>query len=188
MKAALFALFSLTIAFAARERIFAESRSDAGKTPEIKIALIGDTEAGADFGSVLKLAANERADALMINGDFGYGASPEKWKDRVMASVDTDRLPIIGTLGNHDVSAAAKYIAIFNSFRTQENGLQQRCTGTTGMPSGLQCFCTSNSYPRGFGAGCNEPLSESGVLSSPAFSPETPINASVLSYHGSISL
>ena len=56
----------------------------------------------------------EKANVVMINGDFGYGASPTAWKNRVLASVDPETLPIIGTLGNHDVGIIRKLIFRFS--------------------------------------------------------------------------
>ncbi len=104
---------------------------------EVKIALIGDTEAGSNFGSVLRMVAAEKVNLLMINGDFGYGASPSAWKQRVLSSVDINTLPIIATLGNHDLgSNANKYIDIINGFRNSKNGLITACTGKAGVSTG----------------------------------------------------
>ncbi len=107
------------------------------KADEIKVALIGDTEAGTNFGTVLKLIAAEKANVVMINGDFGYGASPATWKSRVLASIDPDMLPVIGTLGNHDLGSKTNtYVSIFNSFRNAKNGLTTNCTGQSGISEG----------------------------------------------------
>lgn len=98
--------------------------------PEVKIALLGDTEAGAGFGSVLALVASEKSDVVMINGDFGYGSSPQKWTDRLLKSIDINTHAIIGSLGNHDRGKNTNtYIAAFESFRTPANGLKNSCTG-----------------------------------------------------------
>ena len=108
-----------------------------GTAPEVRVALIGDTEAGVNFGSVLKMIAAEKADVLMINGDFGYGDSPETWKKRIISSVDINTLPIIATLGNHDLGSKTNtYISILNSLRTDKNGLTTACTGKAGVSEG----------------------------------------------------
>ncbi|MGE3973988.1 MAG: metallophosphoesterase [Bdellovibrionales bacterium] len=107
------------------------------KADEFKIALIGDTEAGAGFGSVLKLIATEKANVVMINGDLGYGSSPDMWKGRLTSSIDTDSIAVIGTLGNHDVgSNTSKYVSIFDNLRTDKNGLKTACTGSVGVSEG----------------------------------------------------
>lgn len=105
---------------------------------EIKIALIGDTGAGSNFGAVLKLIADEQANVVMINGDFGYGAAPEAWRDRVTSSIDINSLSVIGSLGNHDVedNNTNQYISILNSFRTKQNGLTKACTGKSAVTEG----------------------------------------------------
>lgn len=99
-------------------------------TPEVKVALLGDTGAGTNFASVLDLVEEEKADVVMINGDFGYGAAPSKWANLVQSSIDISRFPIIGALGNHDVEKQKDiYIPIFESFRNEANGLKTKCTG-----------------------------------------------------------
>lgn len=104
---------------------------------EVKIALIGDTEGGPNFGAVLKMVAAEKADALMINGDFGYAYSPEQWKARILSSVDINTLPIIATLGNHDVGRNTnKYVSILKGLRNDKNGLTTACTGTSAISEG----------------------------------------------------
>ena len=103
---------------------------------EVVVALIGDTEAGQGFGSVLELVASERAQVVMINGDFGYFASPSKWKQRLVDSIDTEKHLVIGSLGNHDVGSKNEYLAAFQSFRTNTNGLKSKCSGTIGISEG----------------------------------------------------
>lgn len=111
------------------------------RVPEVKVALLGDTGAGTNFASVLRLVASEKAQVVMINGDLGYAASPGDWKRRVDSSIDTDSHLLIGALGNHDVdgsggSSADSYVAIFNSFRSEKNGLTRACTGGTRIENG----------------------------------------------------
>ena len=108
-----------------------------GVVPEVKVALIGDTEAFTNFGSVLKMVAAEKPNVLMINGDFGYGATPEQWKQKIISSVDINTLPIIATLGNHDLGNKTNtYISIINGFRNSKNGLDVACSGKAGVSEG----------------------------------------------------
>lgn len=129
MKKIFIALLTAILVFALCFDTFAE---DGIKAQEVKIALIGDTDVGSNFRSVLKMVALEKPNLLMINGDLGYKATPAAWKKRVISSVDINKLPIIATLGNHDLaSATTKYIEIINGFRTTSNGLKTVCTGKT---------------------------------------------------------
>jgi hypothetical protein len=107
-----------------------ESFGASGVKP-IKVALLGDTDAGVNFGSVLALTAAEKSDVVMINGDFGYSSTPAAWKARVVSAIDYNTHPIIGALGNHDrlSNNMGTYISIFDSFRTPKNGLKSACTG-----------------------------------------------------------
>ena len=107
------------------------------KFAEVKVALIGDTESGANFGEILKMIVAEKADVIMINGDFGYYGPAVNWKNRLLSSIDPDATRVIGTLGNHDLgSKTDEYISIFESFKTQKNGLKVNCTGTPGISQG----------------------------------------------------
>src|SRR5690606_35901305 len=105
---------------------------------EIKVALLGDTEAGSGFADVLGLIKAENADVVMINGDFGYNSSPQQWESRLRQSMDPNQYFIIGSLGNHDTvgSQEEQYVSIFQGFRTAENGLSQLCTGGTDVAEG----------------------------------------------------
>lgn len=106
-------------------------------TPEIKVAVLGDTDSGTNFGDVLQLTAAEKASVVMINGDFGYNSTPTAWKDRVIKSINVDNFPIIGALGNHDLGANTNtYVGIFDGFRNKKNGLKSKCTGTPGISTG----------------------------------------------------
>ncbi|MEQ1877984.1 MAG: metallophosphoesterase, partial [Bdellovibrionia bacterium] len=119
------------------EEFLANQEPSYQRADEIKIALIGDTDAGTGFGSVLKLIATEKPNAVMINGDLGYNSSPDAWKSRLTASIDTNLFPVIGTLGNHDVgSNTNKYVTIFGGLRTEKNGLKAACTGTGSVAQG----------------------------------------------------
>ena len=105
---------------------------------EVKIALIGDTSAGSNFTEVLKLIEAEKAQVIMINGDFGYNYSPEQWKQKIISTIDTQTISVIGTLGNHDVERnnANKYISILFGFRNSNNNLINICTGSANISEG----------------------------------------------------
>lgn len=142
MKLRIFSVITVILSVAAGRPTLAQDAYDVLKTSprsaeraeEVKIALIGDTEAGGGFASVLKLINAERANAVMINGDLGYGSSPSSWKQRLLASVNPDSLAVIGALGNHDMGKnAATYVSVFAGLRNEKNGLKAACTGGTAM-------------------------------------------------------
>jgi len=116
--------------------LFVSTVAFAQSVPEVKVALLGDTEAGTNFGSVLNLIANEKADVIMINGDFGYDASPSRWRDRLLASIDINNYSVIGSMGNHDVGQGNEYVGIFAKFRNNKNNLISKCTGSEGIREG----------------------------------------------------
>lgn len=131
--ASFLSLFLLLNAHGTGRPIHSKPKAD---TKELIVALLGDTGAGSSFGSVLKLVAAERANVVMINGDFGYGSSASTWKKRLTESIDTEKHLVIGSLGNHDVFEKNNYISAFESFRTSSNGLKVKCTGTPGITTG----------------------------------------------------
>lgn len=131
-----FASFLLVLSLVSMSSVHGEISIDRSRererstlVPEVKVALLGDTGVGTGFGSVLSLVASEKADVVMINGDFGYGSAPASWKKKLEASIDINAFPIIGALGNHDVSQASQYVTIFAGLRTNQNGLETACTG-----------------------------------------------------------
>lgn len=124
-----------------------EPEQQQGQTPEpgrenavaeVKVALLGDTGAGVNFGNILKMAASEKANVIMINGDLGYDETYAAWKARVQASINTNDIAVIGSLGNHDVerSNAQNYINAFLSFRSDKNALTTICTGRGSLVEG----------------------------------------------------
>jgi hypothetical protein len=96
---------------------------------EFKVAVFGDTGAGADFKQVLALAKKENANLIMINGDFGYGPKPAAWAGALLKVIDPDQIGVIGSLGNHDVLDRVQYLKQFKQFRTEKNQLNKLCTG-----------------------------------------------------------
>lgn len=125
------ALMAITLPFGAQ--------ADKERTPEVTVALLGDTGAGAGFESVLRLIRAEAPNVVMVNGDFGYGSDPAAWAARVRDNLDLDKTAVIGALGNHDVERdglAEQYVSIFQSFRRPTNGLNEQCTGSKEIRTG----------------------------------------------------
>lgn len=69
----------------------------------LRIALLGDQGVGANAQSVLRLIANERADAIIHLGDLSYDeAAPSGW-DQQIDDVLGANFPYFAVIGNHDV-------------------------------------------------------------------------------------
>lgn len=98
---------------------------------EITVALLGDTGAYRDFQAVLKLVKDEQAQVVMINGDLGYSATPEKWRETLLKEIDPNAQFVIGSLGNHDFEHGRQddYVGIFHGLRNAKNSLPSRCSG-----------------------------------------------------------
>jgi hypothetical protein len=62
---------------------------------------VGDTADGTNWGSVLQLALNEGAQAVVVEGDMTYDADPSGWWSRT-ESVVGQTYPIFLARGNHD--------------------------------------------------------------------------------------
>jgi hypothetical protein len=75
--------------------------------PNLKVAFIGDTGDGDNFGAVLDLIVAEGTDAVVILGDFDYDAANLD-AGHYMSVVDThlgSELPVFLVNGNHDTPA-----------------------------------------------------------------------------------
>src|SRR5262245_57021140 len=84
-----------------------DSAAAAVTSKPLKLAFLGDQGVGDDSRRVLELVARERADALVILGDFAYGdASPRDWNAQLDAALGAD-FPVFAVIGNHDVPAWA---------------------------------------------------------------------------------
>ncbi|MGI9305558.1 MAG: metallophosphoesterase, partial [Gammaproteobacteria bacterium] len=70
----------------------------------IKVAFIGDSEAGTDFRSVLNLIESEGANLVLHQGDFDYQDDPELFFSVIDQELGAD-FPYLGSIGNHDNAA-----------------------------------------------------------------------------------
>ena len=71
-------------------------------TPNLKVALIGDTDYQANFEGVLTLIKNEGAELVLHQGDFDYAHDAHGF----FAKIDTilgPNFPYLASVGNHDI-------------------------------------------------------------------------------------
>jgi hypothetical protein len=69
--------------------------------PTIKVAFIGDSGDGPNFGKVLELISREDVDLILHQGDFSYSSGPTRGWLRQIESHAGD-IPYLGSVGNHD--------------------------------------------------------------------------------------
>lgn len=91
----------------------------------LKIAFAGDTADGTNWGRVLQLALDERADAIVVPGDMTYDADPAGWWRRT-ESVVGQSFPVFLARGNHDEDSSWK------GFLTEANNHLGGATRTAG--------------------------------------------------------
>lgn len=72
------------------------------------LALLGDQGSGSDTKAVYELLLQEKADMLLILGDFDYEDDPDAWASE-MEGVLGDSFPVFGVIGNHDTDAWSGY-------------------------------------------------------------------------------
>lgn len=107
--------------------------------PDRKIAFIGDTGAGADLRKVLELIRDERADAVVHNGDAIYGGeTPAQFWHEVDTSLGHD-YPYFLAQGNHDRDAwpamaehAAEHLRRADSITVEPSLARPRFVAVTG--------------------------------------------------------
>ncbi|MDC0718364.1 metallophosphoesterase [Nannocystis bainbridge] len=75
---------------------------------DLLVALLGDQGTGKDTKAVYSLLLAEKADFVIILGDFDYGDNPDAWANE-MESVLGDSFPVFGVIGNHDKDAWSGY-------------------------------------------------------------------------------
>jgi hypothetical protein len=92
-------LFAATVAVAAFVLTCPAAAQD--PPPDFTIAFIGDQGDGANAVAVLRLIADEGADAVVHSGDFDYDGRPARW-DAMITSVLGADFPYFASVGNHD--------------------------------------------------------------------------------------
>lgn len=76
----------------------------------LKIAFVGDTADGTNWGSVLSLVQAEGAQAVVVEGDMTYDADPPGWWSRTEGVIGTSS-PVFLARGNHDDSSWSGFLA-----------------------------------------------------------------------------
>src|SRR5690242_15938146 len=78
-------------------------------TANLKVAFVGDTASGSDWGSVANLIKSEGAAAVMVAGDMTYNANPSQWWTKT-ESVFGTTFPVFLARGNHDDSSWSGFL------------------------------------------------------------------------------
>jgi predicted phosphodiesterase len=108
----------------------------AGATsPNLKVAFVGDQGASANTLAVLELIKRERADFLIVLGDFDYKDDPALWDANLTKGLGAD-FPVFAAAGNHDVAKWPDYqkrlvdrlAKIPDAKCTGEYGVKMACT------------------------------------------------------------
>lgn len=104
----------------------------AGAVPdaELLVALVGDQGTGSDTKAVYELLLAEKADLVILLGDFDYKNDPAAWESE-MKSVLPDEFPVFAVVGNHDVKAWKGYQSRLLARQKQVQGAV--CTGDFGV-------------------------------------------------------
>ncbi len=76
----------------------------ASTTKRIKIAFIGDQGNTNDTKRALTMVRDEKANALIVVGDFDYQDNPSLWKSNFDIYLG-DKFPVIAVAGNHEEKA-----------------------------------------------------------------------------------
>ncbi len=76
----------------------------------LKVAFIGDTDAGTNFKNVLNLVKSEGATGLVVEGDMSYSENPTTWWSDLESVLGTS-YPVFISRGNHDDSTWSGYLA-----------------------------------------------------------------------------
>jgi hypothetical protein len=82
--------------------------------PNLKIAFVGDTADGTNWGNVLNLALAEGAHAVVVAGDMTYDADPAGWWSRT-ESVVGQSYPVFLARGNHDDTSWSGFLTEANN-------------------------------------------------------------------------
>jgi predicted phosphodiesterase len=80
----------------------------------LKIAFVGDTASGTNWGSVSTLIKNEGAQAVMVAGDMTYNANPEQWWTKTESTFGQS-FPVFLARGNHDDGTWTRFLPEANN-------------------------------------------------------------------------
>lgn len=76
----------------------------------LKVAFVGDTSDGTNWGNVLNLVKNEGAAAVVVAGDMTYDSDPNGWWSKTESVVGTS-FPVFLARGNHDDSSWSGFLS-----------------------------------------------------------------------------
>jgi len=93
----------------------------------LKIAFIGDQGLNLAAYAVLDLIVKEKAEAVLIQGDFDYEEKPELWES-LLDSTLGPKFPVFASPGNHDMPKLSKYQKILTE--RLKKVPEAKCTGT----------------------------------------------------------
>lgn len=96
----------------------------------VRIAFTGDQKTGANPEAVLNMIKAEKAEMLVVAGDFDYSDDPEKW-DAMLTKVLGDTFPVVAAPGNHDTGEWEKGYKVKLTAR-QAKTPQVKCSGEVG--------------------------------------------------------
>lgn len=103
--------------------------SPGATVPDLKVAFVGDLGLSEQSAQVLRLIRDERAHLAVLLGDYDYRDSPEIWEDHVACNLGAD-YPLLGVVGNHDMSRWPAYRAALEARVARIPGM--KCTGELG--------------------------------------------------------
>lgn len=103
--------------------------------PNLKVAIVGDTNISTGAKSVLSLVKNEGAELLIHVGDFDYTNSATNWENQTNSILGAT-FPQIAVLGNHEKSYAAAYTQAIRDRLVRTPSIN--CTGDIGIQ--MDCF------------------------------------------------
>lgn len=96
------------------------------------VALVGDQGTGKGTKAVYKLVLDEKADFMILLGDFDYGDNPDGWAAEMNGAIG-DSYPVFGVIGNHDAKKWSAYQAKLQERLAKIPGAT--CTGDLGVQS-----------------------------------------------------
>jgi hypothetical protein len=102
---------------------------------DVKIAYLGDQGVNDHASRVLKMVHNEKAELLVVLGDFDYQEKPDKWIEQIDQALGKN-FPVAASVGNHDLSKWPIYKKILDERIQRTKDLT--CTGEMGIRA--SCF------------------------------------------------